>query len=186
MRTRAAVGLLAVAVLAACGGDPPSTTSASPPGTAAPRTSAGATAPATLTEADRCPVTRPRPWQPPAGVAVDALFGAGFSHGNGKLWVGGLEDDGVIEGGPGVAEPDRSMGIKLGWWREVAGSLRISGRRLDAPAPPLRADVPAGYGDRGFQASGVYFPTEGCWAVTGSVGSTALTFVTLVAWGRGP
>jgi hypothetical protein len=31
-----------------------------------------------------------RRWRPPAGVAVDALFGAGVSHGNGKLWVDGL------------------------------------------------------------------------------------------------
>jgi hypothetical protein len=33
---------------------------------------------------------------------------------------------------------------------------------------------------RGFQASGVYFPTEGCWEVTGKVGTTSLTFVTVV------
>jgi hypothetical protein len=32
----------------------------------------------------------------------------------------------------------------------------------------------------GFQASGVQFPTEGCWEVTGTVGTTSLTFVTFV------
>jgi hypothetical protein len=32
----------------------------------------------------------------------------------------------------------------------------------------------------GFQASGVYFPNEGCWEVTGRVGRTTLTFVTFV------
>lgn len=56
----------------------------------------------------------------------------------------------------------------------------VTGRRLDAPAPPLRADVPAGYGRTGFQASGVSFRTEGCWEVTGKVRQTTLTFVTFV------
>jgi hypothetical protein len=56
----------------------------------------------------------------------------------------------------------------------------ISGRRLDAPAPPLRARVPDGYGDRGFQVTGLIFPTAGCWDVTGHLGDASLTFVTFV------
>jgi hypothetical protein len=57
----------------------------------------------------------------------------------------------------------------------------VSGARSSAaPGPPLTASVPSGYGDTGFQASGVYFPTEGCWQVTGKVASTSLTFVTFV------
>jgi hypothetical protein len=56
----------------------------------------------------------------------------------------------------------------------------LTSRRLDAPAPPLRADVPAGYGTTGFQASGVSFRTEGCWEITGKVRQTTLTFVTFV------
>jgi hypothetical protein len=62
----------------------------------------------------------------------------------------------------------------------VRGDLAITGRRLDKPAPPLRAYVPAGYGESRFQPSGLYFPTEGCWEVTGRVGQARLTFVTLV------
>jgi hypothetical protein len=57
------------------------------------------------------------------------------------------------------------------------GSLTISGRRLDAPAPPLEAVIPSGYGGTGFQASALIFPTEGCWEVTGSEAESALTFV---------
>jgi hypothetical protein len=75
---------------------------------------------------------------------------------------------------------DGSMGMKFMWWRGVKGKLQITGRRLDAPAKPARADVPDGYGDQGFQASGVVFPTPGCWEVTGSVGRDRLTFVTEV------
>jgi hypothetical protein len=62
----------------------------------------------------------------------------------------------------------------------VRGQLEITGHRLDGPAPPLTASVPEGYGESGFQASGVTFPTAGCWEVTGRVGDATLTFVTLV------
>ena len=125
-------------------------------------------------------MTLPHVFRPPPGVSGDALFGANSSYGNGKLWVGGLGHRGVIVATPDFIEPDGSAGMKFGWWREVDGRLSITGRRLDAPAAPARADVPAGYGATGFQASGVYFPTEGCWEVTGTVGTTTLTFVTFV------
>jgi hypothetical protein len=59
--------------------------------------------------------------------------------------------------------PDGSIPIKWGWDRVgITGTLQIEGRRLDAPAPPLRAHVPPGYGDTGFQVSTLIFPTEGC------------------------
>ena len=58
--------------------------------------------------------------------------------------------------------------------------MSIDGRRLDAPAPPLRAAVPDGYGDRGFQGSGIIFPTEGCWEINGQVGAARLTLVNFV------
>jgi hypothetical protein len=180
-RTRVVVGLLVAAAVAGCGGDPaPTTAGTAAPGTTAPGTGAAVAGPVTRDDAERCPVTRPRRWRPPAGVAGDALFGAETAHGNGKLWVGGLGDGGVLEVGPDHVEPDGSVGMKFGWWRAVAGALRIGGRRLDGPAPPLRADVPGGYGDRGFQASGVRFPTQGCWEVTGTAGTASLTFVTFV------
>jgi hypothetical protein len=114
------------------------------------------------------------------GVSLDDFFGWGASYGNGRLWVGGLWPNGVIAAGPEFVQPDGSVGMKFGWWRAVPGGLRITGRRLDGPAPPLRADVPAGYGQTGFQASGVDFPTEGCWEVTGAVAEATLSFVTFV------
>jgi hypothetical protein len=77
-------------------------------------------------------------------------------------------------------EADGSIGWKLGWWRFASGMVTITGRRLDATAPPLRGSAPDGYGSTGFQASGVYFPTEGCWEVTGTVGDAKLSFVTFV------
>jgi hypothetical protein len=76
--------------------------------------------------------------------------------------------------------PDGWLGMKFPWWRAISGKLTIEGRRLDATAPALEADIPDGCGDTGFQASGIIFPSEGCWQVTGKVGETSLTFVTQV------
>ena len=94
--------------------------------------------------------------------------------------MGGLGGGGVIRADPSFVAEDGSIGWKFGWWRAVPGRLKITGQRLDAPAPPIRADVSGGYGPTGFQASGVSFPTEGCWQVTGRVATTTLTFVTSV------
>jgi hypothetical protein len=63
--------------------------------------------------------------------------------------------------------PDGSIEAKLGWWRGSEGKLAISGRRLDASAPSLRAHVPDGYRSRGFQPTWTIFPTGGCWQITG-------------------
>jgi len=79
-----------------------------------------------------------------------------------------------------LRQREGSIWWKFPWWRLVSGDLTITGRRLDAPAPPLKSFVPEGYGEIGFQASGVTFPSEGCWQLTGTVAHSSLTFVTLV------
>ena len=172
---RFAVGFAAVLVavtLAGCGVVQPS-----------PTATTHLTAPSptprqvTLADAEQCPTTQPSPR--PTG-AQSGFFGWGSAHGNERLWVGGLGTDGVIVADIRWVEADGSIGIKFGWWREVAGKLTITGRRLDASAPPARGDIPDGYGTTGFQASGVWFPTEVCWEVTGQMGTTTLTFVTFV------
>lgn len=119
---------------------------------------------------DPCPITHPNGSVPPG-----PMFGA-EPHGNGSIWVGLWNANVVVWD----AEPDGSVSAKFGWWRGVPGTLRIEGHRLDAPAPPLLGHVPDGYGVSGFQSSGITFPTEGCWRVTGRVGEASLTFVTLV------
>jgi len=73
-------------------------------------------------------------------------------------------------------ESDGRLSIKLPWWRGVAGALTIEGRQLDGDGE-FSAHVPEGYGDNGFQATGVYFSSEGCWEVQGQVGAAALKFV---------
>ncbi len=172
---RIAVGLVLAIALAGCDGERSATTANPAPNT----TQTPPPQRVTLADAKRCPVTPPSAVGP-RGVSPDVFFGWGSSYGNGRLWVGGLWPQGVIAAGPDFVDKDGSVSTKLGWWRAITGHLRIRGRRLDASAPPLRAIAPLGYGDTGFQASSVSFPTEGCWQVTGEVGTTTLTFVTFV------
>jgi hypothetical protein len=131
-----------------------------------------------MADAAHCPSTLGSP--APERIPSREFFGSGSSFGNGKLWVGGLWPDGIILGDPRFVDADGAVSMKFGWWRVEPGGLQITGLRRDASAPPATGDVPFGYGDPGFQASGVWFPTEGCWAITGTVGSTSLTFVTFV------
>lgn len=82
-------------------------------------------------------------------------------------------------GGPGFVDRDGALGMKVGWERKKKGHLQISGRRMDASAPPARAYI-YDYGDSGFQPIYLVFPTPGCWEISGEVGDGRLTFVTLV------
>src|SRR5215218_4362910 len=104
-------------------------------------------------------------------------------YGTKELAFSGPWADGTVvfkPSGPGFGLSDGSLSMKFGWQRGVRGALTIDGRRLDAVAPPLRAHIPNGYGDIGFQAIAIVFPTPGCWEVTGRVGSVSLTFTTKV------
>jgi hypothetical protein len=136
-----------------------------------------AESPATESEvtAATCPVTLPNESVPPD--ATD--WPRDDSHGNGKLWTY-LGPYGVVVAPDEYIEKDGSIRVKWPWWRGVRGKLKVEGRRLDRPARPLRAEINNGYGLSGFQPSGIYFSTEGCWEVTGKVGGASLTFVTVV------
>ena len=68
---------------------------------------------------------------------------------------------------------------KVLWVRPVGAQLKINGRRVDADAPALTAWVPGGY-YHSFQASGITFPTDGCWEITASASDARLKFVVRV------
>ena len=70
-------------------------------------------------------------------------------------------------------------GIKLGWFRPAGAELTITGLRLDAEVPALKAEIPCCYPTR-FQATGLYFPTEGGWEVTAKADNKSLSFVVMV------
>lgn len=82
--------------------------------------------------------------------------------------------------GPGFMDHDGALGIKVGWDVKVPGLLDITGRRLDAPAPPARAYSPYLKPYPGGQSSYVVFPTPGCWEIVASVNEQRLTFVVAV------
>jgi hypothetical protein len=131
-----------------------------------------------------CRVTIPtRSVKPGADLSAGA-----FNFGNRDLrahlyWPQGRLTAGVLPDGGAMAiiNADGSIAAKVGWWRGMPGRLVISGRRLDGEAPPLRADVPVGYGSQGFQPTGLTFSTTGCWEVTGKVGDAELMFVVTVS-----
>jgi hypothetical protein len=140
--------------------------------------------PVTMADARHCPVTTGHP-VPSTTPWRDSLFGWSSAYGNGLLWVGSLWPRGVVIITPDNAGPDGRLGMKFGWYLTASGFLAITGRRLDAPAPALSAEISQGDApSSGFRASGVIFPTEGCWQVTGSAGRASLTFVTFVIRGH--
>ena len=115
-----------------------------------------------------CPITRPNADK---SVLENAFLQT-------TLW-----QDGKIvftPDGPGYIGHDGSLGMKWPWVRLIRGQLRITGRRLDADAPPLHSEIPEGYGDLGFQPSTLVFSSSGCWEVTGAVAESSLRLVTLV------
>ncbi len=156
------------------------------PTQASPSTIAFAQAAATS-----CPVSLPNGKSPPADPLAN-----GFDLGNddGTLFTIPWPEGKVIfrPGGPGSIKPDGSLSMKWPWYRHnVKGQVTVEGRRLDAPATPLRAILGCCYdentaaqnccyGDTGFTPSTLIFSAPGCWEITGSVGTHRLTFVTLV------
>jgi hypothetical protein len=127
------------------------------------------------TPSAECPVTMPEGSHragDPAGLEH-------LGYGNGELWVA-LWPHGVVRATVDDLNQRGEIVMKFPWDRAVRGRLHITGRRIDAEAPPLRSHVPD-YGLTGFQSTAVTFPTVGCWEVTGRVASqTSLTFVTSV------
>ena len=89
-------------------------------------------------------------------------------------------------GGPGFVLPDGALEYKF-LWAKARLPMAIEGRRLDAPALPLRSHVSDAQAYENFQPSALIFPTPGCWEITSRVGASALTFVVkVVKIGNGP
>ena len=170
------VGLVVLGCLSACTRPPrvekPTTPRPSMPAPETPE--AGETV--------ECTPTAPNGSTPPGEEPSDTFFG------NGELWTTLWEEGTVIfePGGAGEIRPDGTLVMKWPFFRGEAarGQLTVTGRRLDGPAATMTAEIPEGYGDVGFQATGLVFPGEGCWEVTARSGDASLTFVTRVVLRR--
>jgi hypothetical protein len=73
------------------------------------------------------------------------------------------------------------------WWRlgydwrtEPIPKLKVTGKRLDSPAPPLEATATNVLGPLPYMMVGMNIPTLGCWEVTGRYDDDELTFVVWV------
>jgi hypothetical protein len=158
--------LLGLALINLCG--PPSHSSRADGGSAlvaflAPQTS---TAQARVAERDACPVSqtvKDRPPDDPNASSFASPNGIWYANDRRTLWAWWWGK--------------RSVGdYKVLWVRPVGAQLKISGRRLDGKADPLRAHIPAGY-DHTYQSTALDFPSAGCWEIEGSAGDARLKFV---------
>jgi hypothetical protein len=119
---------------------------------------------------DGCPVTRAG-WRPPR------------DRQEGRLWVEFGPSGGVYRVPPFNIGPDGWLAVKFAWQRGpgVRGAVTVDARRTDGRAPRVHRRIPTrGYGPTGLLASGIAFPTPGCWQVTASAGGASLTFVLLL------
>jgi hypothetical protein len=132
--------------------------------------------PAQTASAAACSVSEPVWVKPPEDPAVQGSPGFGYYYVNkdSSIWASAWwtgEEENTLR----VSE----QGIKIGWFRPAGAELEITGRRLDGQAPPLEAHASCCYPTR-FQASGLYFPTQGCWEVTARAADSELSFVVWV------
>jgi hypothetical protein len=132
--------------------------------------------PAKSTSASVCPLTEPVWAKPPEDSAVQGTpaYEYYFVNDDRSIWASAWW----------TRQPDSPLrvsadGIKVGWFRPAGATLEITGERTDAQASPLEAHVPCCYPTR-FQATGLYFPTEGCWKVSARAADSELVFVVWV------
>ncbi len=136
-----------------------------------------------------CPVTKPpdSPFVPPPPYSPGSPFAGEFWYGTEGLWTL-LPADGTwrqLPHNPG------GYTQKVFWWRkgyswtaEPEPQLSVTGRRLDAPAPPLQASKATNAFAQDIQSAmlvGVDVPTLGCWEITGRYRGQELSFTVWVA-----
>jgi hypothetical protein len=140
---------------------------------------------------ETCPVTRPPddPFLPPAPYPTD-LRENDFWLGTEKLWIP-LHYPEVWKWAPhqpGHEQEVQPLTEKVFWWRvgydvhaEPRPNLKVTGRRLDGPAPPLMV-MPAtnAYTGTWSMLTGVYAPAPGCWEITGDYQGDKLSFIVWV------
>jgi hypothetical protein len=123
-----------------------------------------------------CPVTEPAWVKPPEDTAVQGSPGFGYYYVN--------EDSSIWAAAWWTGEEESHLrvseeGIKTGWFRPAGAELKVTGKRIDGEAPPFHFHAPCCYPTR-FQASGLYFPTEGCWELNAKAAESELSFIVWV------
>jgi hypothetical protein len=132
--------------------------------------------PIAFTEENACKVTEPVWAKPPQDSAVQdpSAYGYYYMNQDRTIWASAwwpVEDENYLRA--------TQEGVKMGWFRPAGAELKITGQRLDSMAPPLETHVPCCYPTR-FQATGLYFPMEGCWEITARAADSVLSFTVWV------
>jgi hypothetical protein len=127
------------------------------------------------TAARDCPVTEPTWAKPPEDSAVQnaPAYGYYFVNEDRSMWASAWrteQEENYLRAGED---------IKMGWFRPAGAGLEITGQRLDGEAYTLETHIPCCYPTR-FQATGLVFPTEGCWEVNATAEDRQLSFVVWV------
>lgn len=146
--------------------------------------SASAACPVTLPTAGRFAPPSPYPRELGGSDAKSFWFGSK------NLWTA-LPADGTWRWVHSTPQ-DLSQGQELFWWRanynaaiEKRPALRITGKRLDAKAPPFQSNQLAHNGYRSdlksFMVEAIDLPSPGCWQITGRYRNQELSFVVRVA-----
>lgn len=130
-----------------------------------------------------CPVTLPNDRRPPA--RLDPFEPGDAVHYEDGIWVTIPPDGDLVLGkdneiGYGKLQGWRTMTVT--WMRAdgVEGWVIVSGERLDEPSdlsPRTPLSPQRQYVQAGFVKTGIAFPSEGCWQLTGTVGDHKITWV---------
>jgi len=113
------------------------------------------TAPATG-ETEACTPTIPTTERPPADANTASFASRWYRSADRKIWVG-LAGTGIWYAGAGAN--------KALWVKAPGMQLQVEGHRLGDPASALVAEIASGYEGADYQASGLRFPTPGCWHI---------------------
>jgi hypothetical protein len=135
-----------------------------------------------------CPITsQPDPAFLPPAPYPQAELGDHFWYGASELWTS-VPGSGVWAGLPlnpgGYTQKVFWWNEDYSWAEEPEPDLRVTGRRLDAPAGSLNVSraTNAYAADIGSaMLVGVDFPALGCWEITGRYREAELSFVVWVA-----
>ncbi len=141
---------------------------------------------------ESCPVTRPyqTSFFIPSFPYPSKASAGDFWFGSDRLWTA-LPVNGTWRGLPHYTPNDPTFRQKLAFWRtgydwhtEPQPRLKVTGKRLDSPAPPLLSDQASNAWvkpEQPLMMTGINFPTLGCWEITGRYQDDELTFVVWVA-----
>lgn len=135
--------------------------------------------------ASACVPSTPNHMAPPA--ALRHYANPATTYAMDGLWASIPPDGRVILSKDDIVTVSNDGGVfmhwratKLPWTRGdgVVGPLIVTGRRLDAAAPPaVDIGFERQYGSMGFTPVSLAFPSPGCWQITGTVGDHVNTFI---------